>query len=192
MATTWIPMASMALEDGKGRRKAPSVRPGQLEEMAWRQMATWVAMAALALEDGKGLGWRMTRLEEMATWVALVLEFGRWCSSSVVLATLMASWVAMASEDRSSSVRPGQLQEEMASEVREAPSVRPGQLDEAPSVRPGQLDEMTPFEVREAPSVRPGQQEELASSMATRVSCLAQRGSGPPLGPCGASVAYGG
>ena len=67
---TWIAMASMALEDGKGRRKAPSVRPGQLEEMAWRQMATWVAMAALALEDGKGLGWRMTlggQLEEMAT-----------------------------------------------------------------------------------------------------------------------------
>ena len=80
----------------------------------------------------------------------------------------------------------------LALEDGKAPSVRPGQLDEAPSVRPGQQDEMTAFEVREAPSVRLGQQEELASSMATRVSCLAQRGSASPLGPCGASVAYGG
>ena len=40
---TWIAMASMALEeDGKGRRKAPSVRPGQLQEMA--------SMASMALD----------------------------------------------------------------------------------------------------------------------------------------------
>jgi hypothetical protein len=39
---TWVAMAALALED----RKAPSVRPGQLEEMV-----SMVAMAAMALED---------------------------------------------------------------------------------------------------------------------------------------------
>ena len=40
-------MAAMAFQD----REAPSVRPGQLEEMA--SMAMWVATAAMALEDRK-------------------------------------------------------------------------------------------------------------------------------------------
>ncbi len=42
-----VAMAAMAFQD----REAPSVRPGQLEEMA--SMTMWVATAAMALEDSK-------------------------------------------------------------------------------------------------------------------------------------------
>ncbi len=54
-----VDMVQTALED---RAEAPSVRPGQQEEMA--PMATWVAMAAMALEDREAPSVRPGQLEE--------------------------------------------------------------------------------------------------------------------------------